>query len=262
LNKPAVKVQVIHPIYLLVLTLWLSACLSTPATLPPEPTFTAAPSATATPTVVWFPPTATFTPMPTQQVTPTTEQNIEAGVIIFTDDFTDPSLWALGRTATTSIALGNGVLTLALDQPHGYLFSLRQEPVLDNFYFEITAAPNLCRDFDEYGVLLRASSNREFYRFSLSCNSQVRLDKYFNGNASSPRPWMISGAVPPGAPSSSRLGVWAEGKEMRFYINNEFQFSVSDPSLVSGTIGVFIRSAGENAVTVSFSDLVVREIIP
>jgi len=73
---------------------------------------------------------------------------------------------------------------------------------------------------------------------------------------------MISGAVPPGAPSSSRLGVWAEGKEMRFYINNEFQFSVSDPSLVSGTIGVFIRSAGENAVTVSFSDLVVREIIP
>jgi predicted membrane-bound spermidine synthase len=54
--------------------------------------------------------------------------------------------------------------------------------------------------------------------------------------------------------------VWANGKEMRFYINGELQFSVKDPSLSAGSLGVFIRSAGDNAVTVSFADLVVRAI--
>jgi hypothetical protein len=87
----------------------------------------------------------------------------------------------------------------------------------------------------------------------------VRLDKYFGGKASSPQPLGYSGAVPPGAPSSSRLGVWTSGKEMRFYINGEYQFTVNDPSLTRGGLGVFIRSNGDDAVTVSFSDLEVYE---
>jgi len=69
----------------------------------------------------------------------------------------------------------------------------------------------------------------------------------------------MSGAIPPGAPSTSRLAVWAKGKEMRFYANGEYLFTVSDRSLASGNLGVFIRSAGEDDVTVSFSDLIIRQ---
>ena len=191
-------------------------------------------------------------------MTPT--QRTETGAILFTDDFSEASLWSLIRTETTSIALGKNALTLALNQPGGYLFSLRKEPVLEDFYLEITASPSLCRGQDEYGLLLRVSPALEFYRFSLSCDGQTRLDKYFKGKASSPQSWTLSGAVPPGAPSSSRLAVQAQGKEMRFYINDELQFTVQDPSLATGMIGVFVRSAGENAVTISFSNLVVREV--
>jgi len=71
---------------------------------------------------------------------------------------------------------------------------------------------------------------------------------------------MFSGVIPPGAPNIARLGVWVRSKEMRFFINDQFQFTVSDPLLPSGSIGVFARSAGDYAVTVNFSDLVVREI--
>lgn len=217
---------------------------------------TIAPSAT----IVWFPPTATATLVPTLGITPSPTQRVETGPILFSDDFADGSAWSLGRTASTSIALGKNVLTLALNQPGGYLFSLRDEPLLSDFYLEITASPSLCRDQDEYGLLLRVSPALEFYRFSLSCDGQTRLDKYYQGKASSPQPWMLSGAVPPGAPSSSRLAIWALGKEMRFYVNDELQFSVNDPSLTGGVIGVFARSAGDNAVTISFSDLVVKEV--
>jgi hypothetical protein len=122
--------------------------------------------------------------------------------------------------------------------------------------------PSLCKGEDEYGLLLRVTPALDFYRYSLTCNGQVRLDKYVNGRASSPQPLTPSGDVPLGAPSVTRLGVWAKGREMRFYLNDHYQFTVSDPTLTSGGLGVFARSAGENALTVSFSNLTVHQVTP
>ncbi len=239
-----------------------SACALTPSPLPPEPTGTPLPpTATPTTTPIWFPPTATPTPFLTQVVTPTLDVQPGAGDIILQDDFSQGEGWALAQTNAASVAIGKNELTLALHQPGGYLYSMRKEPLLGDFYLEITASPNLCKDADEYGLLLRATASQEFYRFALSCDGQMRVDKYFNGTASSPQPWTPSGEVPPGAPSTSRLGVWAKGREMRFYVNDQYQFTVSDPSIPSGSLGVFVRSAGENDLTVSFSDLVIREAV-
>jgi hypothetical protein len=239
----------------------LAACL--PQSTLPAPTESPtlpAPTDTPTPTIVWFPPTATFTPFPTPIITPTMDVSPLAGKLVFEENFTDPAQWILGQTASTSIALGVDELTLALDNPGAYLYTLRQGTDLADFYLEITASPSICRGPDEYGLLLRVSPAEEFYRFSLTCDGQLRLDKYYAGKASSPQPLMYSGAVPPGAPSSSRLGVWASGKELRFYVNDEYQFTVTDPSLRRGGLGLFIRSNGDNAVTISFSDLQVYDI--
>jgi hypothetical protein len=244
----------------LLLAVIMAACLPVtseplPSETPTQPVLTDTP----TPTIVWFPPTPTTTPFPTPLITPTMAASPLAGELILEDDFSDPTQWTLGQTASTSVALGVAELTLALDHPGAYLYTLRQGTDLADFYLEISASPSLCRGPDEYGLLLRVSPSNDFYRFSLTCDGQLRLDKYYQGKASSPQPLMYSGAVPPGAPSSSRLGVWASGKEMRFYVNGEYQFTVNDPSLTSGGLGVFIRSNGENALTVSFSDLQVYE---
>ena len=238
----------------------LTACGAPQTPLPPEPTDTPAPpTATPTATTVWFPPTSTPTLFPTPVVTPTQNLHSSSGEILLSDNFSDPDPWALEKTTASSAALGVNELTLALHVPDGYLYSLRREPLLNDFYLEITASPNLCRGADEYGLLLRVSPSMDFYRYSLSCDGQARLDKYLQGTASSPQPPIMSGAVPPGAPSSSRLAVWAKGREMRFYANGEYLFTVSDPSLTSGKLGVFIRSAGENDLTVSFSDLIISQ---
>jgi hypothetical protein len=42
---------------------------------------------------------------------------------------------------------------------------------------------------------------------------------------------------------------------MRFFVNDEYQFSASDPVFTGGVLGAFARSAGDTPVTVSFSDL-------
>ena len=89
---------------------------------------------------------------------------------------------------------------------------------------------------------------------------EVRLDRLVNGKASSPQPWSLSGSVPPGAPSFSRLAVWASGNEIRFFVNDQYHFSVNDPLLLNGSLGLFARSAGQTDLTVNFSDLVVKEV--
>jgi len=156
--------------------------------------------------------------------------------------------------------LSKNKLTIAITVPKSYLSSVRRQPVFGNFYAEITASPNLCRGADEYGLLIRVASAQDYYRFSVACNGQTRLDRVYRGQASSPQPWIMGSRVPVGSPSTSRLAVWAVGDEMRFFINDEYQFTVHDPLLTSGALGVFARSAGESAETVNFSDLVVRNV--
>jgi hypothetical protein len=220
----------------------------------PFPSQTPSPTAT----IVWFPPTATPTPFLTPIIAPTQEYRPGIGDVILEDDFSSSGAWTTGQSPSASVAFGKNELTIAIAQPGGYGNSVRQEPILSDFYLEITASPTLCRGSDEYGVLFRVNSSADFYRFSLSCDGRARLDKLLGGVASSPQPWMESGVIPVGAPSISRLAAWVQGSEMRFFVNDFFLFSVKDPMLPTGLIGVFARSGEDTAVTVNFSDLVVR----
>jgi hypothetical protein len=181
--------------------------------------------------------------------------------LILQDDFSNPGVWQLGQSVRGTTAISSNELSIVLNQSKTYLFSNRTEPFFNNFYLEIMASPSLCSGLDEYGLLFRVRSAADFYRYSLSCDGQVRLDRVVGGTGGSPQPWLVSASVPAGAPSSSRLGVWAAGREMRFFINDEFQFAVSDAYHDTGLIGVFARSAGDSAVSVSFSDLSVYEVI-
>ena len=254
------------PVLLIALPLFsalaLAACLPLLAQAPlPSPT-PPAPTETSTPTIVWFPATATYTPLATAtlSLTPTLDTRPSYGSLLFADNFDDTAQWRLGKLPAGSMALGPNELSLVVTQPRGYLFSLRQGTSLGDFYAEITASPSICRAADEYGLLLRVSPSLEFFRFALTCDGQARLDRFLNGIASAPQPPNPSGAVPPGAPSLSRMAVWAQGKEMRFYANGQFLFGVNDPSLPSGGLGVFVRASGEDMVSVSFSGLEIYDI--
>jgi hypothetical protein len=248
---------------ILILTLLLSSCLPSTSVLPTPTLPTPTASATSTPTIVWFPATATFTPYPTAtSLPPTPDQRPGIGAVIFTDDFSDPTLWLLSSSENGRAAFGKNELTLAIQEQKAYVFSQRTEPSLSDFYAEITASPNLCQGADEYGLLLRLVSAATFYRFSLTCDGRVRLDRLTGGQASSPQPWLETGVVPIGAPSSSRLGVWASASEMRFFVNDIYLFTVQDPLIPSGVLGVFARSTGGHALTVNFTDLVVYQLIP
>lgn len=246
--------------FCLVASLWLSGCLPQPEPIPLPTDTPLPPSATPTPTVIWFPATATPTLYPTPEPLPTENMRPGIGAIIYQDDFTDPEAWSLATSPLGSVALGLDELTIVINAEDTYLYTVRRDWNLSDFYLELTASPSMCRELDEYGILLRFNSAGDFYRFSLSCNGQIRLDRIYQGKASSPQPWLVSYAVPPGAPSSSRLGVWAVGSEMRFFVNDHYQFTITDPLLLSGGLGVFARSTIDWPLTVNFSELVVYSV--
>jgi hypothetical protein len=232
-----------------------SACAGMLPALPtPEPSATPQPSLQPSATIVWFPPTSTATRVPPRLTTPTPDQHPGRGALLLSDTFTVHAGWQTGVNDNGSMAFGKQELSLVVSQPKGSLASLRLGPELDNYYLEITASPSLCRGADAYGLLLRASNSENAYRFLATCQGLVRLERVKGGRILPLQDWTPGGQTP-GAPLDVRFGVWAYNNEIRFFVNDMYVFSINDPVWRSGKIGVFARSAGDTAVTVSFSQL-------
>lgn len=240
------------------LALWLASCSAVDDFLATSTPMPATETPLPTSTIVWFPPSATPTPQHLSTKAPTPEMRPGIGTDFLTDDFSDPSNWEIAASNQASSSIENNRLTLAV-QKQVYMTSLRRDTLLTDYYAEITAQPSLCKGEDSYGVLIRANGG-SYFRFALACDGTVRAERVSNSVRLVLQQPLSSGDVPPGAPGNVRIGVWAVGKEIRLFLNGRFQFSISDPSFPIGTIGVFVRSAGETAAVVSFSDLVIQEV--
>ena len=242
---------------ILLLTFLLTACsalerpaLGTATPLPPSPT------PLLSPTVVWFPPTVETLPATSLPPTATPDLLPGLGDVLYTDDFTDPKNWS--DLGTDSVREGR--LTLAAS-PGVYQISLHQELLVSDFYAEITAHLSLCRGADEYGFLVRAIP-AAYYRFTLNCNGEVKADRIVNSARTPLQLPFTTIDAPHGGPSEVKIAVWAVGREMRFFLNGHHQFTVNDPVMPSGTLGVFVRASEDSPITISFSNLVVRKVTP
>jgi hypothetical protein len=247
-------------------TLLLAACAAVLAgcsgpvltpTLTPTPMDTATPTAT----IVWFPPTDTSTPLPPQPALPTQDARPGMGELLLSDSFDQPAFWNTARSDQASAMLANNRLVLSINAPGPmYITSLRSQPIAGDFYAEALASLSLCSGNDQYGMLFRAGGSLDYYRFVLKCNGQERLERVRAGVTYPLLAWLISNDVPPRAPAQVRLGVWADSREIRIFVNDVFQFSMVDPVFSAGTFGFFAFASGKDPVTVSFSELAVHSI--
>jgi hypothetical protein len=149
---------------------------------------------------------------------------------------------------------------MVLSKPRGYLLTTRRSPYLSNFYAEFSTEVNLCRSDDEYGLILRAASSSDYYRFVLDCNGTARVERLLRGVLSLPVAPVANGAIPSGAPSVSRIAVWAQGEDVRFYVNDQYLFSLRDRALGGGSIGFFVRTREDSVISVNFSQLDIYQL--
>lgn len=252
------------PLLALVGLALLASC-SPPAPAPTAlPQVASTPAPTLTPTTNWFPATTTATPAPTRLASTATPfvQAINKGSLILQDDFSDQTLWQTLEGPNGNIAYGNHELSLAIAQPRASLTSFRDKLTVDNFYLEIDANPRICQGNDQFGVLFRAASTQDYYRYLMTCNYQVRLERIRNAEASVVQDWTPVVGLTPGPIGIYRLGVWALGNDLRFYVDGVFQFTRREPTFASGGIGLFARSMGDTIVTIEFSNLQIWQPAP
>ncbi len=245
-------------LFLLSLFFLTTACAGGMWNAPTATPILPSPTPLQTPTITWFPATATPTSQPTPTYLPTPQRLVGLSSVIATDDFSDSNAWNTANSDQGAASIGRNRLTLSV-QPDIYLVSLHKDIIAGDLYAEITARPSLCRGQDEYGLLVRANA-ATYYRFSLTCNGIIHAERVSVAERHVLQEPVPSGDVPPGAPGEVRIGVWAAGPELRFFLNGRYQFSATDFNLTSGAIGVFVRAAGETPVTVTFSDLLVRSV--
>ncbi|MBN1304217.1 MAG: hypothetical protein JXA13_07265 [Anaerolineales bacterium] len=246
-----------YNLLMVIFLLLLNACTVSPESTPIPASPTETPQATAT--IEWFPATATPTRLlPRTNATAAPEWRPGLDEVTYSDEFDSSLVWDTAVSDQGSAIIDRNRLTLAV-QPEVYLFSLNNQLLLTDFYAEITASASLCKPGDSYGLLFRASPVSS-YRFSVGCDGTVWLDRISVKERNKLYEPVPSGDAPPGAPAEVRIGVWMVGPEMRFFLNGRYQFSYRETTLPSGTLGVFVSSEGDTPVTISFSNLVVRQV--
>ena len=225
---------------------------------PPVPTATL----TLTPTTVWFPATETPTPRPTQSPMPTADLKPGIGSLVYEDDFTEPENWINYQTVNSSVSVMNGDVTLRLDQSNRAIYTFRAEPLLTDFYAEIVASPSYCGLQDEYGLMVRVTGQRrDHYKLGLNCAGQAIGYRVVNESTLQIVQPVSHPLIPKTFPSSTRLGVWIQGRTLRFFINDVFIFEVEDAVILRGSVGVFARAKNPDPLLVNFSQLKVYEVV-
>ncbi|HEX7621435.1 MAG TPA: hypothetical protein VF359_09575 [Anaerolineales bacterium] len=216
---------------------------------------------TPTFTIVWFPPTDTPTYFPTRAILATPDQRPGLGDLLFTDTFDKPGLWSTSGASSASATVTRNQLLLSISgQGPLTIASMRNQPSLGNFFAETTVKLSLCGNKDQFGMIFRAAPGDNYYRFVVSCDGQTRLERSDSGSRLPLINWLPSGDAPISAPSEVKIGVWAAGSEMRFFLNDHFQFAVLDRALQTGTLGFFVFASGAAPITIVFSDLSVYSV--
>lgn len=228
-----------------------------PTSPPPTATVTAPPTST----IDWFPATSTPTLQPTLPPLPTPDQRPGIGELIYEDDFSDRGDWVLYQIVNSSLTLINEDITMVIEQTAGTVYAFRAAPLLDDFYIEVTASPSYCQGDDEYGLMLRVTGNRrDHYRFALTCDGRAGVFRVVNDGRIQIVDWLRHPLIPTSFPLESRLGVWVQGREMRFFINDTYLFSVVDSVIGRGSVGVFARASARESISVTFSELEVYSL--
>ena len=256
--------------FLLVL---LAACQLNPPAVPPSPTLT--PRFTATflaPTVTPSPapPAETFTPEATLEealaAAATPDPNLGVGAVLYEDQFDSTTRWNwLRESEAVMFSVAGDQLNAVMMQGNvGPRFSAWEHLKIGDQQLRVTARANLCYARDEYGVMFRlvvdSLKNYYGYIFKLNCEGLARVELLENAQATPLVDWTASPAIVSGAPAENTLMVWMAKDQFRFYVNDKYVFSLTDKRYAEGFYGFYIRDRTNGGESVSFDDLVAREV--
>lgn len=192
-------------------------------------------------------PTATSTETPTASPTlGTSDPRASLGDPTWQDDFVDASDWALYEDDHTRFEIAENELAMTAfnaDYYNGWLLSWRKDV---NFYIEATGTVGTCAGRDSYGLMFRApASDKGYigYLFGISCDGRYSLRSWDGEVMSKILDWTPSTHLTSGSGQTHRIGVWAQGTELKLYAQGELLATLTDNTYSEGLFGLFISAA-------------------
>jgi hypothetical protein len=182
--------------------------------------------------------------------------------VLFHDRFDTDQGWDLGEQRTGVISLFEERLTFSMRSRSAFLFVLTPLEISPDFYAEVEVSSVLCDPEDEYGLMFRARTFNEHYRFTLRCDGEARVTRILDGRETALIPLTTTNLAFPGVPAQNKLAVRGAGSDFRFYLNDAEIFEARDASLPSGRIGLIVRSRQESQTTIAFDNLLIRGLQP
>jgi hypothetical protein len=238
--------------------------IETPASqVPAEPSPTGPTAGGETPTPEPAPildPSPTLEPSPTSPPQPsstpaTNDPRARLGEPDWRDTFTNANNWPLFEDEHVHFHLKDGGLELLAKMPEKWDGWMLSWTTLENFYLEVTAAPQNCTGADRYGLLGRAPSTEAAYLFGFTCDGQYSLRKWNGQRFSYLVDWTASDWIKSGAGQTNRLGLMASDNQISLYANGELLAEKPDPSYATGAFGLFISSANTENLSVMVSEV-------
>ena len=241
--------------------IFLAACQPAAATFETDTPAPVIGTLTSTATRVWFPSTATPTVYVPPEETASPDESAGYGELVLEDDFSDHTAWLTGAYPGGNVAYGENTLNLAVAVPNGSLTSYRKDTYFSDLYWEVTVAANLCTPTDIYGLIFWSENDKNYHELAFNCSGEFSVDKVNSSYRSELLDWTASSQVPRGGLTPFRVGLWVGKGLVRIYLNDQYQTGVYVPAGTGG-IGIFARSNGGPAVSVSYSDMQVYAVSP
>ncbi|HUF39669.1 MAG TPA: NBR1-Ig-like domain-containing protein, partial [Anaerolineales bacterium] len=173
-----------------------------------------------------------------------TQTDLGLGTPDWRDEFDSGANWFNLNTDNVSFVFDDGMLRMrAKIAGGGDFWGLSNRPDLQNFYIEAEfITGDACSGLDRYGLLVRAPEPNAGYVFNISCNGQFRIYEWDGDNYNQLHAWTASSAIETGPDATNVVGIWAEGDDIRLYINDilvaELDVSIYD----EGRFGLLVGS--------------------
>jgi hypothetical protein len=194
---------------------------------------------------------------------PTQDPKVLSGKVIYQDDFSDPGTgWETMTTQQGRVGYNNGTYRMTLKVP-SYLSIAKANKVFNDTIIDVDVTKAAGTDKSSFGVVCRATDDRNFYIFLINSAGYYGIGKVVDGNGpvmlgtDGPNMLKTSDTIKKGN-VTNHLRVDCINNTLALYINGEKVSSVQDTELGNGNIGFVTRTETDSVADIRFDNLVVK----
>jgi hypothetical protein len=169
----------------------------------------------------------------------------------------DGSNWFVYNDEHINIEVQDNQLRMtALNADKYEAMMLSTQPIIDDFYMEVTATTGECSGFDRYGLVFRAPGFTPIqgYLFGFTCDGMYSLRIFDGVNFTAIVQWTHSELIHAGSNQTNQLGISAVGQELKLFANGKPLLELQDDRFSSGYFGLYIGAYSTPGFSVSYSD--------